>query len=160
MCDHLPPVYHKVYAFITRGTYLLTFTEAGTNWVQIPGGTLEADEEPRAGALREAEEETGLRGFEVVRFLGRNQQTLHQWGVIDQPNTLFVRWFYHLRYDHPTPDTWSHWELHASDGSGPHLFHFVWQDLRHTRPTIFAMRHAQDFWQTIERVARDIGAAH
>lgn len=150
------PVHHKVYAFITRGTALLTFIEVGTDWEQVPGGTLEADEEPHIGVIREAEEETGLTGFEIVGFLGRNHQTLHEWGNLDQPDALYIRWFYHLRYDHPTPETWTHWEMHASDGSGPHEFAFHWTDLRHHRPKMFAMRKADHFWEAVEEVARRV----
>lgn len=150
------PLSHKVYAFITRGTELLTFIEVNTDWIQVPGGTLEADEEPHIGVLREAEEETGLNGLEIVRFLGRNEQTLHDWGNINEPDRMFVRWFYHLRYDHPTPDTWTHWELYASDGSGPHEFVFSWHDLRVERPKPFAMRNAHHFWEAIDQLADDL----
>ena len=47
----LAPVYQKVYAFITRGTELLTFVEVGTDWEQVPGGTLESNEEPHVGVM-------------------------------------------------------------------------------------------------------------
>lgn len=146
--------YHKVYAFITRGAQLLTFTETGTSWIQIPGGTLEPDEEPRDGVLREAEEETGLKGFEVVRFLGRNQQRMHDWGNLSLPDGLVIRWFYHLRYDHPTPETWAHWELYASDNSGPHEYNFRWFDLRHQQPKLFDGRNAHHYWAVVSQLAQ------
>lgn len=157
---HTPlPILHKVYAFITRGTELLTFVEVGTEWEQVPGGTLELDEEPRTGVVREAEEETGLTGFEVVSFLGRNQQTLHDWGHLALPDYTVIRWFYHLRYDQPTPDTWTHWEQFASDNSGPHEFAFHWTDLRHSRPKLFHGRKAHDFWEAVEVVAQRVTSA-
>jgi 8-oxo-dGTP pyrophosphatase MutT (NUDIX family) len=152
-------VYQKVYAFITRGTALLTFIETGTEWEQVPGGTLEDHEEPHIGVIREAEEETGLTGFEIVSFLERNQQTMHDWGNLDAPDCTYVRWFYHLRYDQPTPDTWTHWEMHASDGSGPHEFVFKWTDLRHQRPKIFPMRNSFQFRDAIEEIARRVTTA-
>lgn len=38
--------------------------------VQLPAGTLNPDELPSVGALRETEEETGRSGFRIVRALG------------------------------------------------------------------------------------------
>jgi 8-oxo-dGTP pyrophosphatase MutT (NUDIX family) len=38
--------------------------------LQVPAGTLRQGEDPAAGALREAQEETGLAGLRLVRFLG------------------------------------------------------------------------------------------
>lgn len=152
----LAPVYQKVYAFITRGTELLTFIEVGTEFEQVPGGTLEPDEEPRLGVIREAEEETGLTGFEIVSFLGRNEQSLHDWGMLDMPDCTYVRWFYHLRYDHPTPETWTHWEMFASDNSGPHEFAFHWTDLRQHLAKLFTHRSAHHFWEAVEEVARRV----
>lgn len=152
----VPRLFHKVYAFITRGTEFLTFIEVGTDWVQIPGGSLEDHEEPHIGVVREAEEETGLTGFEIVSFLGRNEQSLRDWGIEDAPDVVYVRWFYHLRYDHPTPETWTHWEMYASDNSGPHEFVFSWTDLRHARPKIFAMRNAHQYWDALDVVAKRV----
>jgi len=65
----------KVIAYITHGEDLLVFEEpdfpeAGT---QVPGGTLESQELPAAGVMREAAEETGLRDLRLVRSLGAVQ---------------------------------------------------------------------------------------
>jgi 8-oxo-dGTP diphosphatase len=64
----VPIVKRKAFAYITHRDQLLLFThplspEAG---IQAPAGTLEDGEEPEAGVLREAMEETGLTGLEVV----------------------------------------------------------------------------------------------
>ena len=63
----------KVLCYVVRDGHLLVFRhrdypDAG---VQVPAGTLHEGEDPAVGALRETEEETGRRGFRVVRALGR-----------------------------------------------------------------------------------------
>jgi hypothetical protein len=63
---------HKVAAYITQADWLLVFSEpaypaAGT---QIPGGTIQPGEDPDSAVLREAEEETGLTGLRIRRYLG------------------------------------------------------------------------------------------
>lgn len=59
----------KVLCYVVRDGQLLVFRhrdypEAG---VQVPAGTLHEGEDPAVGALRETEEETGHRGFRIVR---------------------------------------------------------------------------------------------
>lgn len=53
-----------------EGPELLVFDHplAGT---QLPKRTLEPNEEPLDGALRELREETGLLSVEMVRYIGR-----------------------------------------------------------------------------------------
>ncbi len=63
----------KVTAFVTRpssrGDELLLFEHPYAG-IQIPAGTMEPGETPEQTALREAQEETGLTGLTVSRFLG------------------------------------------------------------------------------------------
>lgn len=118
---------HKVYAYLTRGDELLVFRhvdfpEAG---IQVPGGTLEAGEDPALGALREAREETGLDSLRLASCLGE-----HQWRFTDGRQEVHLRHFYHLLSDDPMPETWQHYEMHPSDGSpGEFLFEFYWTPL-------------------------------
>ena len=69
----------KVTTFITRQNekttelLLLKHPSAG---LQIPGGTVEPGEEPLAAALREAQEETGLRDFTSYRQIGLQEERL------------------------------------------------------------------------------------
>jgi 8-oxo-dGTP pyrophosphatase MutT (NUDIX family) len=69
----------KVTAFVTRrqssGTELLLFRHPFAG-VQLPAGTVEANERPDTAALREVREETGLAGLSVVRSLGAIDETL------------------------------------------------------------------------------------
>ncbi|MBM7785156.1 NUDIX domain-containing protein [Tenggerimyces flavus] len=66
-------VQRKVTSFVTRGDglgrELLVFWHAGSG-VQVPAGTVEPGEPFEAAAIREAAEETGLDGLELVRSLG------------------------------------------------------------------------------------------
>ncbi|UTA49790.1 NUDIX domain-containing protein [Deinococcus radiodurans] len=57
---------------VRRGTELLVFDHVpdGGAGVQVVAGGLEAGETPEQAALREAGEETGQDGFQVVGFLG------------------------------------------------------------------------------------------
>src|SRR5690348_18410922 len=72
----MPTLMQKALAYITWGNTLLVFShpdfpEAG---IQVPAGTIEPGEEPEAGALREAFEETGLSGLALVAFLGEQMR--------------------------------------------------------------------------------------
>jgi 8-oxo-dGTP diphosphatase len=118
----------KVYAYITSEDQLLVFKhvdfpEAG---IQVPGSTLDAGETPEDGVLREAGEETWLRGLVFEKCLGRDE-------CIDSSSKLTgttARYSFHLTCPHEVPETWQHDERHPSHGSpGPLLFEFYWQPL-------------------------------
>ena len=71
---------------------------------QVPAGSLEAGEEPSAGALREAIEEAGLEQLSLVGLLGEAQRDMRDYGF-DQ---IHQRYFFHIRCEQPTPATWRH----------------------------------------------------
>jgi len=52
----------------------LVTTSRGTGWI-VPKGTVDAGERPRDAAIREAEEEAGLRGIVTRAPLGRYRRT-------------------------------------------------------------------------------------
>lgn len=56
---------NKVYAYITHANKLLVFKHVGfpEAGIQVPGGTLDADETPEGADLREAVEGPGLQGL-------------------------------------------------------------------------------------------------
>jgi 8-oxo-dGTP pyrophosphatase MutT (NUDIX family) len=119
----------KVLAYITSRGHLLVFRhpafpEAG---IQVPAGTVEADEAPEEAVLREAAEETGLRDLRLVALLGTSERDMADFGREE----THLRWFYHLHCEDDVPATWRHWETHPSDaGSAPILFEFSWAPLR------------------------------
>src|SRR3712207_1221219 len=72
-------VAEKVTAFVTRssshGTELLLFEHPSAG-IQLPAGTVEADEPHANAAAREAREETGLLDLDAGRFLDAVTETL------------------------------------------------------------------------------------
>src|SRR5690606_19092860 len=89
---------------------------------QIPGGTVEPGELPENAALREAREETGLQSIERVRLLGSFERNLAD---IGRDETI-TAWFFHLRTHETTPQSWTHLELHPSEGSMPVELRLHW----------------------------------
>jgi 8-oxo-dGTP pyrophosphatase MutT (NUDIX family) len=130
------PVLCKVFAYITHGDRLLVFShphapEAG---IQVPAGTVEPGEPVEAAVLREAWEETGLPGLTLARFLGEQVRAMADFGR----DEIHHRYFYHLVCGGDPPATWEHWEGHAADGSGVHLFAFCWARLPDEVPELIA----------------------
>lgn len=72
-------VEHKVVAYVRRGSSILVFVhvdDVDPLWesgLQVPAGSLRDGEAAADGALREAEEETGLTDLRVVRVLGADE---------------------------------------------------------------------------------------
>ena len=134
----MPSRKEKVYCYITRGECLLVFRhldypEAG---IQVPGGTVEPGETPEVAALREAEEETGLRDLALAGLLGEVECDLSAFGR----DEIHHRYFYHLRCDAETPEVWRHDETAPSEGEGPITFELTWAPLRQQQPDlIFGM---------------------
>ena len=93
--DAVPNIIEKVTAFITRPSnsgidlLLLQHPYAG---IQIPAGTVEADETPETAVLREAWEETGLRELKLARCLGaRDDPPLPGHLIVSQHTTVYAR---------------------------------------------------------------------
>jgi 8-oxo-dGTP pyrophosphatase MutT (NUDIX family) len=133
----MPSAKRKVYAYITHEHRLLIFRhvdfpEAG---IQVPGGSVEPDEEWDAAVLREAAEETGLLGLRLVRLLGETSFDLAAYGR----DELHQRRFYHVRCDTAPPTIWRHAELTPSDGpSDPIMFELSWAPLPDGVPPLIA----------------------
>lgn len=97
-------VTEKVYAYITQGELVLVFRhvhapEAG---IQAPGGTVQPGESLPEAVLREACEETGLAGLEIVAALGDTWFDLAAYG---RAGEVHHRQFFHLRAATPLPAT-------------------------------------------------------
>ena len=118
---------HRAYAYITRGSRLLLFTQPGAPeaGIQVPAETIESGEVPQDAVMREAREETGLTGLRCERFLAQDTRDMWDCGS----DELQHRWFFHLTVEGPTAETWRHGE-HSEDGSLIHPFDFFWADVR------------------------------
>ena len=138
----MPIVKRKAFAYVTHwrpedGHRLLVFShpnspEAG---IQVPAGTMEADESPDEAVLREAHEETGLTGLELVGFLGEQLHDLTDLGVPE----IHHRYFFHVRCSGDPPAVWRHYESDPSDGSPePPLFELFWASLPDGVPDLIA----------------------
>ena len=155
-----PAIIAKVVCYITRDRRIVVFEHPGVPaaGIQVPAGTIDGAEDPARAALREAAEETGLRGAPpdaVPRFghpyafmLNGRDLPVHlslrrKLGVVDcdlRPwgrNETHRRHFFHLEVSGDLPESWTAWEEHPSDGSpGPIEFRVFWADLRAGLPPI------------------------
>ena len=120
----------KVTAYITCAGKLLVFKhvhypQAG---IQVPGGTTEPNEDLERAVIREAEEESGLEGLEVVSYLGDIEFTFEPPG---EYAVRIQRHFFHLAWPGPiVEESWQHWELSPSAGDEEKfLFELYWVPL-------------------------------
>lgn len=140
-------------AYTTHGERLLVFThphapEAG---IQVPAGTVEEGEDPAEAVLREATEETGLRGLKLVGFLGERERDLAGSGR----DEIHHRRFYHLRYAGDPPPAWRHQEAHPFDGTAePIEFAFFWTRMPDEIPDLTA-----DLGAMVPQLLRELGMA-
>ena len=110
---------HRAYAYITRGSRLLLFTQPGAPeaGIQVPAETIESGEVPQDAVMREAKEETGLTELKFEKFLAQDTRDMRDCGS----DELQHRWFFHLSVEEPTEETWRHGE-YSEDGSLIHPF--------------------------------------
>lgn len=114
-----------IYATNKRG--LLIFSEPDFPEVppQVPGGTIDHNEEPVDAARREFAEETGLPAPTDLTFLKHDE---HPFERDRQPHQV-NRYYYHAAMPDDLPETWDHYEKYAHDGAKPILFRFSWVSL-------------------------------
>lgn len=125
----------KVLAYVTHGNRLLVFThpESPEVGIQVPGGTVEPDEQLDVAALREAIEETGLKGLRLGTFLGEDRRDRSIYGM----DEIHHRHFYHVYCDEAPHESWRHYEYTASDRPANHEpipFDFYWVSLPDNDP--------------------------
>ena len=115
-----------IYATNKRG--LLVFQEPDFPEVpsQVPGGTIDDDEEPMAAAKREFAEETGIITPIEMSFLELDEHAFKRDGQPHQVN----RHYFHAPVSDDLPETWDHYEKYAHDGAQPILFRFSWVSLK------------------------------
>ena len=117
----------KVLAYVTKGDRVLVFRHVAHPEVgyQVPGGSILPGEPFEEAALREAREETGLRGLRPIRHLGTYRHDMEPFAA-----QTHVRHVFHVVCDDATPETFRHFELHPSSGGGnPIEFEFEWLPL-------------------------------
>jgi 8-oxo-dGTP pyrophosphatase MutT (NUDIX family) len=92
-------------------------------------------ESPAAAVLREAHEETGLEGLELVGLLGEQVRDMADYGRAE----IHHRWFFHLRHVGDPPAVWRNYEPDPDDG-GPELplFELFWAPLPDGVPDLIA----------------------
>jgi 8-oxo-dGTP pyrophosphatase MutT (NUDIX family) len=104
----------KVCVIVLRAAELLVFRHPKAG-IQFVKGTIEEGEMRAAAALRELEEESGIRAAAVERDLGVWESQFKE-----------QAWSFHLcSVDKPLPDEWVH---RTPDGGGLD-FHFFWHPL-------------------------------
>ncbi|MBA2285743.1 MAG: NUDIX domain-containing protein [Ktedonobacteraceae bacterium] len=143
---------YKVFAYITHRHRLLVFRhpfspEAG---IQVPAGTIKADEPAEEAVLREAFEETGLSDLTLAGFLGEQERDMSDYGR----DEIHHRRFYHLQCAGEPPAIWRHAERDPSDGPElvPIIFEFFWAALPHDVPPLIA-DHGVMLPQLLQRLA-------
>lgn len=117
------PISHKVLIYGMGPRGLLVFAEPDFPEIalQVPGGTIEAGEAPKAAATREWVEETGLPAGPM--------QALGVWdsrGDFGHGPRHYRRHYFHLTLSGDLPATWDHHEKSPSSGGPPILFRFFW----------------------------------
>jgi 8-oxo-dGTP pyrophosphatase MutT (NUDIX family) len=115
-------IVRKSVAYLTRGPRVLFFrtVELPDAGAELPGGTLEAGEDPEAGLLRELLEETGFDAFGPHRLLGVVHHVPH-----DIEGEVHERHFYHLTLEGEAAESW---ERTVVEGNGVFTFSFFWVD--------------------------------
>lgn len=122
----MPATTRKAVCYVVQDGHLLVFTHLShpmhVTGVQVPAGTIKADESPALAALRELREETRLEGS-IVRALGtayydlgpaRNETAARHFFEMEVPHQdLARRWI--AGEPDPThggaPETWECWWL-------------------------------------------------
>lgn len=123
----------KACAYITRGgSELLVFEGPGHDGLQIPKGTIEAGEDPRAAVYREVREESGLATLSSVDHVATDV-----WMRRESPPKAYVRHFYHARIHEPR-DEWTHVVHDGGDEHGSE-FAFSWIGIEEARRRGFAL---------------------
>lgn len=114
----------KVLVYATSAKGLLVFDEPDFPEVglQVPGGTVEPDEDILAAAVREFEEETGLRPAAGLSLLGTTNHSF----VRNEATYVHRRSYFHIELPDDLPDVWHHHETTPDGGGSPILFRFFW----------------------------------
>lgn len=127
-----PRVVRKAVGYVVREDKLLVFTHDDipleVTGVQIPAGTIEADEAPKDAVLREVLEETGL-ATRIVSDLG-----MEHYDARPTKPEIHERYFFQLApIEQQVPERWSAGEDNPSDGGKPQRWTCFWIPLEQSQ---------------------------
>jgi len=122
------PAAEKVVALVVRDAELLVLGHPLAGW-QLPKGTLEPEETPVDGVLRELAEESGLTDVAVRRALTPWDQPTDETDADGRPVLHRLHGFV-MEPRGPLPERWS-WRPTGSTEEEALRFDFAWQPLRH-----------------------------
>lgn len=116
----------KVLAYILNDKKLLIFDEPEFPEIgfQVPGGTVEEDENIFDAVIRESQEETGISTFEIISYLGQKDF------FVEKYNLRLNRHFFLLKTNEKKDETWEHTEKFNSIEDTEILFRFKWVELK------------------------------
>ncbi len=142
-------IVEKVVAYVTRDSCFLVFRHVDFDaGIQVPAGTLEPGESPCDGVLREAQEETGLDGLAVRRFLGTRDYDMSSHGLAE----LHRRYYFHVECRGDAPSVWRHFESHPSGCPSKRIeFELYWVRLPDQVPELAGSQG--DFLGELDRTA-------
>lgn len=125
-------VVRKVVGYIVRDDRLVVFTHDDiplvVTGVQVPAGTIEADETPNDAVVREVLEETGL-DTRIVSNLG-----MEQYDARPTKPEIHERYFFQLApVDEEVPERWAAGEDNPSDGGEPQRWTCFWIPLEQSQ---------------------------
>lgn len=122
-------VVEKVVCYVVQQDHLLVFTHLDVplevTGVQVPAGTIKANESPAEAAIRELCEETGMAGM-IARDLGTAEYDLRP-----ARGQIAVRHFFAL--DVAPADLTARWDAGEPDpegGGAPHRWTCWWMPIR------------------------------
>lgn len=125
----------KVVAYIVHKGKLLVFRHRDfpAAGIQVPGGTIKTGETPETAILRDAREETGLEGLQVIRMVGEQVRLM----TSENMSQVHHRYYFLLKCSETPPETWVHAETDPSNGApGPIWLEFSWVRLPNHIPEL------------------------
>ncbi|MFT6434935.1 MAG: 8-oxo-dGTP pyrophosphatase MutT (NUDIX family) [Candidatus Azotimanducaceae bacterium] len=119
---------NRVFTYITHQDQLLVFDHVGfpNAGTQVPGGTIEKNENPRDASRREAKEETGIASFTDNYLIANERIDMRPYGKLEELGA----WFFHLKTNERVGDKWQRAETSPSNGGiDPIWFSLYWVNI-------------------------------